>query len=297
MNDYEELYSWTARRLGRYYWLAHMMREISKVKRQDSRKAEVYDFLVNHLASLENIKRRLEGGACIPDCTAYCCYFSKGYEKQLPITRREKARLKEILKADKSKIEQFCTMVPIASLHEKLVINARNRPEFIFYVNGAEMACTINPTNRRIQESSLQDMPKTLVKRDKMWVRSDSCACRFLENKKCNIYSSLRFMVCSEFLCLTALAIAVLAYLGFADEKTMKMPMKNLNQLASEVAIAFRSNGLLELEAEYDDIVKSIAIVYAKGEYTDKEFKKAKKLELEYGKKLSKSIKEVIQTV
>lgn len=294
MDEEEDLLAWVEVRVSRYYWLANMRQKIGDAA-ENSKK--VHEYLTSHLNALALFKRSfVAGSSCPGDCNACCCYFPKEYASQLPLSNSERMLLDRILSGEGVRPADYYTLVPLEKVSSDVQDYLEGMPGFIFKRNGVSMACMLNPSDQAVSPELLKHIPKTVKKYRRMWVKSDSCACRFLSSSnKCRLYDRLRFTICREFYCLPAITVIVLRNLGLADESIMEKPLSRLNALADRIALEYRSREVLKKEKEYDSMVRELALAQLNGEETEGLFKKIKKFEREYDKKLKEDLKTAME--
>ena len=299
MDDEEDLLMWVELRASRFYWLANMRQQLDAAAGNGGR---IHTFLMSHLNELAAFKRAfVAGSSCPKDCRALCCFFSKEYENQLPVSNNERRLLDRVLLKEGRNPADYYTFVPVEKVSADVNDYLSGMPGFIFTRNGVTMVCMLNPSHTAVKPELLKDLPKTGKRFRRMWVKPGSNACRFLSDEgSCTLYKRVRFTVCREFYCLTAIAVIALINLGLADASAeasiMKKPLRTLNALADKIALEFRSRGFLTKEKEYDSMVRELALAHLRGEETESRYKKLRKFEKDYDKKLKDSLKAALET-
>lgn len=257
---------WLECRVGRLCWLSGMMEAVEGVGRSCPRDYVLYDLFVNHLVLLNRLRGRLSVGSfCLKYCRGLCCYFPAEYSDQLPVSRSELESLRRIRSGSGRRFGDCFTFVPLDKVSVELRDYFSGMDGFVMDVDGIQMVCMVNPSSRVIDSSLIRQLPGHARKSRGMWVNSESCACRFLDGDcRCMLYDKLRFTVCREFYCLTALTAVVLQHLGLWVD-SVDLSMEDINAMCSEVALAFERNGLLDLERRYDSLFRELAVNYVAG--------------------------------
>lgn len=298
MNVDDDILGWVEYRVSRLYWLAGMRDAIEGVEKKNLDDCEVYDFFMNHLIVLSGLRKKLlEGSSCIPDCRALCCYLSKDYSNRIPIATHELEALKDILTAEGRICEDYYTIVPLDMIDAGFRDYLGKMPDFIFTADGVQMVYMLNLSDRFIDQELLKHIPKSVKKSRRMRVDRTSRACIFLDDEgKCTLYGKLRFIICREFFCLTAVTMIILRQLGLVDDSVIKLPLGRLNMMSNDIATAFRSSRILDWEGEYDDRFRELAISYVTGGEVKEEYRKLREFEKEYESMLTDSIKKAMES-
>jgi hypothetical protein len=295
-NSEEDIFRWVECRVSRFYWLGYMSDVIEKCARNGSCSLEVHDFFVDQFAVLRDLKKMLvEGSFCIPDCKALCCYFSRDFSTQIPISKYELDALREIVAGWGGDVRDYYNMAPAEGLGKDLLKYLSETPGFFFDVNGVRMVCLLNPSGRLIDAGLLWDLPKSVKRFKRLWADKDSCACRFLSgDNKCIIYDRLRFTVCREFYCLPVIVVIVLRHLGLVDESLLNLSLREVNLVSNSIAESFRVNNFLGLEREFDSKFRELAIAYVNGGEVGGRYRELREFEKQYGCLMSGCLKSAV---
>ncbi|MDD5111628.1 MAG: hypothetical protein PHG85_03720 [Candidatus Altiarchaeota archaeon] len=289
----DDIFRWAELRVNRFIWLSHMAGMLEKARHGRRGAPDAYDEIANHLILLRHLALRMDkGSACPPTCGSLCCYFPGDYSAQVLVSEGERRALDSLLAETGERLEDHYTFVLVGGLDKRIREHVTGMPGFVHDMKGVPSVCVLNPSHRKVDRKLLSHKPRPPKLLDDMWTDETAKACRFLsEDNSCRLYRHLRFGVCHNYYCRTAFALLILRHYGLVGDETSGRPMNELNRLADDVAMAFRSNDLYGKEKEYDSLFRELAVFYATGNETKKACEKLKSFEKRYEKELMACLK------
>ena len=186
--------------------------------------------------SLQEVRRTMEDASCTLPCSAYCCHFSgETIRHGVHIGPWKLSAIRNLLK-DKGLSEgdylgrmRFTGEEYLVRLIPPHHVVRERGQGFVYYPKRSE---------RVLDKTLLEDLPKGREYQDLLWINENSRACAFLDEGKCSIHDLAdepSLPACKEFLCMTGFVFVVLKYLGLVDTSQVeKRGMGELNRLAVE---------------------------------------------------------------